>query len=490
MRSIAIHSIIKDRVILRSPLARPLRVILPVLFIMLTWSLPSRALADSPIVVSEQTFRSAFPNNLRFTVAAQSTSTIQVLRLTVWQKGVALGSRFTANFRPDYTVRTTFVWDLQYRGSGEYMPPGARGEYTWHVEDSAGNQYDTPHQTFEVVDASQPWRTISNQDVAVNWYSGDPEFGAAVLERAITARAFLTQQLGIDQVEPIKIFVYADRESFFNALPPTAREWTGGSTFPEYGVILINFTQENLQWGLRATSHELSHAVLHARVPGFLGELVLPRWLDEGLAVYNETIDHAPDDSFDQAFRQAIRQDLLIPLRRLGVNFPADSQAASLAYGEGYSAVKFMIEKLGADKFAALLDRFERGTPLEDALRATYGMVLDELENAWRQELGLKARPVTSVQLPTVGAMPTYAVSSGVLNPTPSQTAIPTSTAAPTRISQSNASPSEPQPPPLTTPESGAAPQTGLCGGVLAFGGLVAFGVSRKRKCPYTIITS
>lgn len=462
-----------------------LRIIIPLFFILIAWSLPSRAYADSPIVVTEQTFRSSFPNNLRFTVAAQSTSPIEILRLTVWQKGVALGSRFTANFRPDDAVRTTFVWDLQYRGSGEYMPPGARGEYTWHVEDSAGNQYDTPHQTFEVVDASHQWRTLSNQDVAVNWYSGDNDFGVAVLERAITARAFLTQQLAIDQVEPIKIFVYADRDSFFNALPPTAREWTGGSTFPEYGVILINFTQDNLQWGLRATSHELSHAVLHARVPGFLGELVLPRWLDEGLAVYNETIDHAPDDSFEQAFRQAIRQDLLIPLRRLDVNFPADSQAASLAYGEGYSAVKFMIEKLGADKFAALLNRFEGGTPLEDALRATYAMVLDELENAWRQDLGLKARPVTSVQLPTVGAMPTYAVSSGVLNPTPLQTATPTATPAPTRISQSNAAPSAPQQAPLTTPESGAAPPTGLCGGVLAFGGLVAFGVSRKRKRPH-----
>lgn len=433
--------------------------------------------AQSPIVVGEQSFRSAFPGSLRFTVAVTSTSPINVLRLTVWQRGVALGSRYTPEFQSDRQVRATFVWDLQYRGAGDYMPPGARGEYTWHIEDAAGNQYDTPHEPFEVVDTSQAWRTISNRDIAVNWYQGSPDFGLAVLTRAISARGFLIQQLNLERIDPLRIFVYADRDSFFRALPPTAREWTGGSTFPEYGVILMNFTEENLEWGLRATSHELSHAVLHARVPGYLGELVLPRWLDEGLAVYNEVENHAPDDQFDGLLRRAIRQDQLIPLRRLIQNFPPDSDSASLAYGEGYDMVRFMIEKRGADRFGDLLRAFERGTALEDAFEQVYGVGPDELENAWRQELGLAPRPVSQGRVPTAGAMPTYAVSSGFATPGAAVTPRPPSTA----VAQSGDQ-AAPRQPPTTAPEASGAPAPGLCGGVFALAGLAGFGLWQSRK--------
>lgn len=455
--------------------------LLPVLWLGLVLAMrPELTHAQSPIVVTEQSFRSAFPGNLRFTIGAESKTPIQVLRLTVWQNGVALGSRYTPDFVPNNQVRATFVWDLQYRGAGDYMPPGARGEYTWHIEDTAGNQFDTPHQDFEVVDSSQQWHTISNSDISVNWYHGSSDFGFAVLSRALVARRFLTQELSIDKIDPLRIFVYADRDSFFRALPPTAREWTGGSTFPEYGVILMNFAEDNLDWGLRATSHELSHAVLHARVPGFLGGLVLPRWLDEGLAVYNETDNHAPDDQFDGQLRRGISGDQLIPLRRLVDNFPADPDAAALAYGEGYDMVKFMIEKRGSDRFGELLHAFESGTAMQDAFARVYGVGPDELENDWRHELGLAPRPVTVGRVPTAGAMPTYAVSSGFITPEATSTSAPTPIA--TRIAESSGAHEPSNQAPSTPGESSAAPTSNLCGGTLALAGLVAFGLWRRRR--------
>lgn len=330
--------------------------------------------------------------------------------------------------------------------------------------------YDTPRASYVVQDITQKWQTLSNEQVRVSWHAGDGAFGAAVLGRAIIARAFLAQELHIENVDPLEIFIYADTRDFFDALPPFSAEWTGGRMFPEYGVIMINFAPENVEWGLRATSHELSHAILHSKIRGTIGQLAVPHWLDEGLAVYNETDDHAPDEQFEEAFQAAVRRNSLIPLRSMQQRFPDSSEQAQLAYGQSYSVVKFMMEEYGQEKFAALLNVYEQGIPDDAGLKQVYGMTQDELENEWRKTLGVPLREFSTSRLPTIAPRPTYEFSSSL-------TSTPAPTLEPTRVSIAATLP--PSVPP--TPAS-SIPSNELCGGVLALGGLVTLSFLKRRR--------
>ena len=194
---------------------------------------------------------------MEFGIDVQSDSPIRVLRLTVWQDGVALGSRHTPDFTKSNQVRATFDWSFQVFGDGGYLPPGTRGEYTWHIEDERGNSYDTARERYQVEDNTQKWSVLSNDDLTVRWHAGNAAFGQAIFDRAVAAHAFLENEVGIDSADALEIFIYADKQEFFNALPAFSAEWTGGRMFPEYGVIMINFAPSQLEWGLRATSHEL-----------------------------------------------------------------------------------------------------------------------------------------------------------------------------------------------------------------------------------------
>jgi len=439
-------------------------------------SFAPRVDAQSPITVVSQSVDMRFPRAMRFNLQAKSDAPIRALTLTVWQRGVALGSRFTVPVTPARTVRVGFDWNFQSSTSGGYLPPGTHGEYTWRIEDTAGNTFDTPRASYVVEDRSQNWQKISNDYLSVSWHAGGADFGPAVFTRALVARAFLAQQLRIENIPPLEIFIYANKQDFFNALPPFSAEWTGGRMFPEYGVIMINFAPEDLSWGLRATSHELSHAILHSKIRGAIGELSIPHWLDEGLAVYNETTDHAPDDQFDRTFQTAIARNTLIPLRKLEERFPSDSDQAQLAYGEGYSAVKFMIEEYGADKFAELLDVYEKGALPDDGLTQVYGMNQDELENAWRANIGARPREFTISRLPTVAPQPTFEVSAPLDFPTATPTAAPTSTPGATRVASSPAAPT------LTPAQAPALPTSGLCGGVIVLSGIVVWSVRKRRN--------
>jgi len=437
------------------------------------WFAP-RAAAQSPIVVVAQSLDMRFPRAMRFNIETKSDARISVLRLTVWQNGVAVGSRHAPMFSPSPHVRAAYEWSFQSFGEGGYLPPGTRGEYTWHIEDDAGNKFDTPRAAYQVEDRSHSWQTFSNDVLSVSWYEGSGDFGAAIFSRALTAREFLAKQLNIQDIRPLQIFVYASKQDFFTALPPFSAEWTGGRMFPDYGVIMINFAPENSDWGMRATAHELSHAVLHAKIRGTLGDLSLPHWLDEGLAVYNETSDHAPDQEFDRVFQLAVQRNTLIPLRKLEQRFPPDSEQAQLAYGESYSAVKFMIEKFGAEKFAALLNIYEKGAAPDDGLAQVYDMNQDELENAWRGEIGARAREISTARMPTDAPRPTFEVSAPLNAPTAIPSASSTPPAEPTRAAQvENPAPNSPMPAP-------ALPASGLCGGVAMLGGVVALRAMKR----------
>lgn len=438
--------------------------------------LAPRAEAQSPITAS-QSLEMNFPQGMRFELKATSASPIRVLRLSVWQRGVAVGSRYTPQFIPGTDITASYTWNFQSFSVGGYLPPGTHGEYTWHIEDAAGNTYDTPRAAYVVSDPTQKWQTLGDDALKVHWHLGDAKFGQAVLERAQSAHKFLAHELGIENVDPLEIFIYGDTRDFFASLPPFSYEWTGGRMFPEYGVIMIQFAPSDLEWGLRATSHELSHAILHSKIRGTIGELSIPHWLDEGLAVYNETDNHAPDEQFGEAFRAAVRRNTLIPWRRLQNQFPEDSFQAQLAYGQSYSAVQFLISKYGSSKFAELLNIYERGAQPDDGLVQVYGMNQDELENEWRKEIGAPQREISRAALPTASALPTYEFSSAL---TPEATSAPSATATPvpTQIAQAAAPDNAP-----TVPASWPAlPVNGLCGGVLALGGFVGWRILRRRR--------
>lgn len=490
------------------------RIFPALLVLALAFLASSPVRAQSPIVVRAQNVEMNFPQSMRFTLEAQSDSPIKVARLTVWQRGAGLGSRYTPPFTPNSSVRVAYEWNFQSFARGGFLPPGTHGEYTWHLEDAAGNTYDTPHQPYVVQDTLRKWQVLANNSLRVSWYAGNAGFGKAVLDRAVSAQRFLANELQIKNLDPLEIFIYADTQEFFNALPSYIHEWTGGSTFPEYGVIMINFAPDNLDWGLRATSHELSHAILHSKIRGEIGAISLALWLDEGLAVYNETDNHSADKQFEAAFQSALRRNSLIPLRTLERRFPGDSNQAQLAYGQSYEIVKFLIDEYGQAKFSELLDTYQKGALPDAGLTQVYGMNQDQLENAWRTKIGAPLRDVTVSELPTFAPRPTFEVSSPLSNaPSPSptaaisvaQTPVPGAppSGAPTPVSISAPLTTEPTNAPKSASltaeptrvavapssgESGPArvpgiPPLSVCGsGALVLSGLVTFSLLRRRR--------
>jgi len=356
--------------------------------IFLVATLASPAAAQEEIQVTDQAWDSAFRDHLTFTLSAQSPTEITEASLFYRVVGQLATSRNEAEFTPGTAIEAQFTIDQTKPAN--YFPPGTELEYWWKLVDANGTELKTEGQTLLYLDERFEWQTLENERLTLYWYQGDDQFGQALFERANLALDTLATDIGIELESPIKIFIYANHQDLLSALSVTAQEWTGGVAFTQYGVVILGINPVQLDWGLNAMTHEMSHLVIHQATDNpFSG---LPRWLDEGIAVYNENRDEL-DDDFRPVFERAVANNDLMTLRTLSSHFPADPVKANLAYGQSGAVVKFIVDTYGSDAMAELLSIFAEGAIPDEALQQALGVDTDGLDNAFRASLELPPLP-------------------------------------------------------------------------------------------------
>jgi hypothetical protein len=211
----------------------------------------------------------------------------------------------------------------------------------------------------------------------------------------------------------------------------TSRELiTEGQAFDSESVVLVLAGRSDIG----TATHEMTH-ILVARAAGSSGSV--PLWLNEGLAEYGN-LDKTV--SYERFLEWAIGTDRLILLKSLR-SFPGDPNLTLVAYGQGRSAVKYMIDEYGEEKMAELLTTLGTGIGISNALDVVYGFDIDEFENIWRDSIG-----ADEYVAPTPGPTPTPAA-----EPTPAYKLLTLPPESSSSEAAEDAEPTEP-PEPTTLP--------------------------------------
>lgn len=353
----------------------------------LIMAFPAVGIAQDEIAVLSSSALVAFPFSITFNLEAESSAQIididieyRVERLSL----VPVSCRVDADFTPGLKVEASWNWNMLETGG---LPPGTQIEYWWIVEDASGRRIQTPPLTISFDDLRYHWKSLASTPITLYWYHGDQAFAQELMDAAQEALARLAEDTGVALERAVKLYVYASFDELRGALI-YPYEWTGGVAFADYGTIAIGIAPDNLSWGKSAIRHELAHLVIHQAVFGPYGDL--PRWLDEGLAVYAEG---ALQLGLLQQLDEAISRDELFSVRSLASSFPADPRQANLCYAQSYSLVAFLLSEYGKEKMLQLLDVFKEGSGYDHALIEVYGFDMDGLNELWRASLGLGPQP-------------------------------------------------------------------------------------------------
>ncbi len=152
--------------------------------------------------------------------------------------------------------------------------------------------------------------------------------------------------------------------------------WIAGFAYPNLGVAVLfperspTYPDSNFE---DLVLHEVSH-ILTARAAG--GRKV-PRWLDEGLALFLGRSWQLEDRS---RLTWAMLREGEVPLADLEDRFSSDRASATRAYAISGAFVHDLVRKRGVDSMAAILAGIAFGLPFPEAFQRAIGASLEQAE--------------------------------------------------------------------------------------------------------------
>jgi len=198
-------------------------------------------------------------------------------------------------------------------------------------------------------------------------------YGAEVLWLLDEADRELTKKYGVTQDDPVLVEIFPQQQDFAIrtfGLP-------GGAGF--LGVCFGNVITANSPAALGQNKanwksvlwHEFAHVVTLRKTRNRM-----PRWLSEGISVYEEHARHpAWGESMTIRYREMMLGEDLTPVSRLSGAFlnPPTPVHLQFAYYQSSLVVEFLISRHGRDALLAVLDDLAAGLPIDDALTRQVG---------------------------------------------------------------------------------------------------------------------
>ena len=466
---------------------RRLGILALLLVALLAFGAPAANAQGNPgaIKVTSSTATTKFAEELKFALKAESTAgSIEKVDLFYTFADGKASNRVPTEFTPGKTVTATATKRAQ---QGEFAPQ-LDIRYYWRITDSAGNTVKTDPQTVVYADDRFQWQKAGNDRATVQWYGESDRFGKQALDWTVEGLDRLEQKFGIQMSYPANVVIYKNKDDMSKALAPRGATFDKGATVlgeapSNYGTLLM------LNQGDARTTlwHELSHLVLHDLVKGPY-ESNLPAWLDEGLAMYNESDD--ANDNYQRALDDAIRKNDVFTVRSMTAPNGVPGKVG-IWYGQARSIVRYMLDEHGGrDNMLKLIQLLASGTRTDPALQQVYGFDQNELNNLWRAAQNLPAM----TPAPAAGQGNAPAATPAAPSPGPNAPPVATPRASGGQAVAPTAVPVRPAPADVQPSAAPVGPSRGILLAVAALGlalacltalvaglGVLAFAVTRRR---------
>lgn len=452
----------------------PAAALIAMLAVSFSLMMPRESTAQDAVTVNRQGVENQFPDGLRFYIEAESSSSIDEIRVYVRKLGQSSRTTYrSVEFEPGNAVDGEVMFES--KTSNEYIPPGTRLEYHFDIRTADGASVETEPETIVYLNTGLDWDVKSSGLINVYYYHYDAQSEARadeVLVAVDSTYRLMGPILGVELTEPMSIVVYSNYTHMRHALNLASRVAatqlrTLGQAFTNERTLLVDGSND--LWIGDNTVTTAAHEFTHLLVADAAGASYrqVHTWLNEGLAVYSE---RQPDNEYVRYMRNAIRNDSVPPLVGLRT-FAGTPQETLRAYGQGHAVVRYMLAAYDQSRMTELFDNVRTLHNFEKALVASYGLTVPELDNEWRESVGLAPRDLSTPPPPPLQVLPTrrptptppsaspVAQASGTV--APAATASPTDSPAPTYTPKpAPTRSSQPEPMPQTTQPA----QGGGCG--------------------------
>ena len=241
--------------------------------------------------------------------------------------------------------------------------------------------------TANAVTAEQPWEVISGSFFNVYFQGKDLKNSQRVLNHLQTAYLKLSSEIDVQLNDSVTVYITPSKQVFKQIVGKNFPGWSDGLAAPMKNMIIL----KSARWMPPETDndaiavHELTHIMLNRAVHGN----PIPRWLNEGLAVY-----YSGEKGFATGSRvsKALVTNSIIPLSDIDEVLQFHVDKAQLAYQQSYLAVDYLFHKYGSTAVKQIIHKMGTGLNTNQAFLEVINLDLWEFEEQWYQYIQRKYR--------------------------------------------------------------------------------------------------
>lgn len=224
-------------------------------------------------------------------------------------------------------------------------------------------------------------QSIQSQHFKVHFTESDKKVAYRAIQIAEESYRTITIDIGFIPAKPITILIFPTRKEFEIA-NRGIQEWAvGQACIGRENIIIIQSPRSNLKITLeKIIRHELTHIVLGM----VFKKGYIPRWLNEGLAMYEAKEWQLVNN---MKIAEAYLTKKLLPLSHLNFTFPKNEHQAQLAYAQSFDLLLFIMNKYGKEKIIRLIKELSHETNINLSFKKSLGVNLFELELLWQESL-------------------------------------------------------------------------------------------------------
>ena len=229
------------------------------------------------------------------------------------------------------------------------------------------------------------WHTDRVGPIRVHWSSPNEAAMGALEPVLIEAVAQIGVELG--RLDSVDLYLAPDRNAFRELVGPRLPDWGAGCAFPTQGRIFVHLEQRDPAALGRTLVHELAHISLFRAA----GRARLPRWFDEGVAMW---LAREWQHRQSLAMGVAVLADRVHSLEELESLLGFPESEARRAYAESFSAALYLHKVGGAGIWAELLEAVRQTGSFERALDDVLGLGPGDLNRAWQRHVRREYNPL------------------------------------------------------------------------------------------------
>ncbi len=231
------------------------------------------------------------------------------------------------------------------------------------------------------------WRNLSVAPFNI-YHQPEDSLNAEAVARILREEFPLVRyDLDVALDTPVGIFIAPSYQSYLRLTGGAIPHWGEAVADPQKQIIVLKSPRWARSSGTLKTL--VMHEVMHIVLGQMTDHAPLPRWFNEGVAIY---FSGEPGYLEGRIISRAQVANQLIPLDAIDAVLTFQQGRAHLAYFESFLAVSFMVEQYGESAIRELLETVRRVRDFRYAFQKTFGQTLPAFEREWRFYLEKKYR--------------------------------------------------------------------------------------------------